>query len=84
MEMKQFALGFGVLVILAAFAVLLADGPREATQQVLYANGLVLLVLSSAVGARETCDADGPGRTSDVRHGGRVRRGRVAVDVTPA
>lgn len=62
MEKKQLAIGFGVLVVLAAFAVLLSHGPRQATQQVLYVNGLVLLFVSSAVGARETCDGEGPCR----------------------
>lgn len=62
MEKKQYALGFGVLMVLAAFAILLADDPREATQQVLHANGLVLMIVSAAVGAREACDADGPCR----------------------
>lgn len=62
MEKKQLAIGFGVLVTLSTLGALLADGPREAMQQILYINGLVLLVLSSAVGARETCDADGPCR----------------------
>ena len=62
MEKKQLAIGFGVLVALAALGALLADGPREALQRVLYANGLVLMFVSSAVGARETCDAAGPCR----------------------
>ena len=62
MEKKQLAFGFGVLMALAAFAVLLSHSPRQATQQVLYANGLVLMVVSSAVGARKTCDGPGPCR----------------------
>lgn len=62
MERKQLAVGFGALVALAALGAFLADGPREALQRVLYTNGLVLMFLSMAVGARETCDADGPCR----------------------
>ncbi|MXY16237.1 MAG: hypothetical protein F4057_11200 [Acidobacteria bacterium] len=62
MEKKQLAMGFGGLLALAAVGVLLASGPREATQRVVYINGVMLLFVSAAVGSRETCDADGPCR----------------------
>ena len=62
MEKKQLAFAFGVLVVLAALGAFLADDPREATQRVLYANGLILMIVSTAVGARKTCDGDGPCR----------------------
>ena len=62
MDKKQVASGFGLLLALAAIGTLLADGPREGLQRVMYVNGMMLMYLSSAVGARETCDADGPCR----------------------
>lgn len=62
MSKKQLAVGFGGLVALAAVGTLLADGPREALQRVMYTNGIMLMFLSGVVGARETCDADGPCR----------------------
>ena len=62
MDKTQLAIGLGVLMALAALGVLLADGPREAMQRILYANGMVLMLVSAAVGARKTCDADGPCR----------------------
>lgn len=62
MEKKQLAIGFGGLLALAAVGVLLAGGPREALQRVMFVNGMMLVFVTGAVGSRVTCDGDGPCR----------------------